>query len=521
MPASTTSSFPTGILGVFLSQSERAPERTVLVVGAQRLTWAELRLKGDRMAAALHALGIRKGDRVGLLTPNSVSWYVFLYAAVRLGAVPVPFDPQMGEYEMAHLFDRVGVRVVLIVPRYRSLRHGEMLARLRPQLPDLQRVVVDGGAADDGFFMPFEALLESGEAHPVPPVPPLDREDSNIFFCTTGSTGMPKIVDVPCKMFDDSAVPNAARWGFAEGDRFLLSMPLYHFAGFGWGFSCLSAGGTIYYGEDFTPSSFLETIGRERVTTLLLTPTLAKILLTHPRFGEARLDSLREVLFTGEYLADALAQKFSEERGLRVVNALGMTETYVFLDWDSVRDRGTSANSLKANASLAVQVRNAQGAECAPNEEGVIHVLGPVMKRYFRLPEVTRETIDAEGWLCTGDLGVRDESGRIRFVGRRKRVIKRGSNLVSPEEIEQFLRTHPACAAVVIDSEPDPLIGERIIAHVQPAEGKTLTNEELVAFCRNQISAYKVPDEFRFMQEVPTTVGKANPTLLRKSAPRA
>src|SRR3990172_4524004 len=127
MPASTTSSFPTGILGVFLSQSERAPERTVLGVGAQRLTWAELRLKGDRMAAALHALGIRKGDRVGLLTPNSVSWYVFLYAAVRLGAVPVPFDPQMGEYEMAHLFDRVGVRVVLIVPRYRSLRHGEML----------------------------------------------------------------------------------------------------------------------------------------------------------------------------------------------------------------------------------------------------------------------------------------------------------------------------------------------------------------------------------------------------------
>jgi fatty-acyl-CoA synthase len=519
MSTSSTSSLPPGILGILLRQREKAPNRMVLAVGSQRLTWAELVLKGDRVAAALHALGVRKGDRVGLLTPNGVSWYLFLYATVRLGAVPVPFDPQMGEFEIVHLFERIGVRVVLIAPRYRSLRHGDILARLRPQLPDLRRLIVDGEAPDDGFVMPLETLL-SGEAGALPPLPTLDREESNVFFCTTGSTGNPKIVDVPCRIFDDNVAANAPRWGFAEGDRFLLSMPLYHFAGFGWGLSCLSAGGSTYYGEDFAPSSFLETIDRERVTSLLLTPTVAKILMTHPKFGQARLDSLRQVVFTGEYLADALAQKFSEERGLHVVNALGMTETFVFLDWDSKRDRGTSANSLCPNGGVEVKLRNAQGAECAPNEEGVVHVRGSVMKGYFRLPEVTRETIDANGWLSTGDLAVRDEHGRIRFVGRRKRVIKRGSNLVSPEEIEQFLRTHPACAAVVIDSEPDPIIGERIVAHVQPAEGRTVTSEDLLAFCRNQISAYKIPDEFCFMTEVPTTVGKANPTLLRKPAPR-
>jgi fatty-acyl-CoA synthase len=451
------------------------------------------------------------------MTPNSVSWYLLLYATVRLGAVPVPLDPQMGEFEIKHLFERIGLRAVLISPRYRALRHGEILDRLRPHLPDLRRVIVDGDVPDDGFMISLGQLVAEGVAPPAPPpMPSLDREDSNIFFCTTGSTGNPKIVDLPCRIFDDNVAENAGRWGFREGDRLLLSMPLFHCAGFGWGLSCLSAGGSSYYGEDFAPTSFLETIGREQASCLLLTPTVAKILLTHPRFGQVRLDSLRQVVFTGEYLADTLAQKFTDALKLHVVNALGMTETFVFLDWDSERDAGTSANSLCPSGGVEVQVRNEKGAECQPNEEGIVHVRRSVMTGYFRLPDVTSETIGADGWLSTGDLAIRDEVGRIRFVGRRKRVIKRGSNLVSPEEIEQFLRTHPACAAVVVESEPDPIMGERIIAHVQPAESKTVTSEELLTFCRGQISSYKIPDEFFFTKEVPTTVGKVNPTLLRR-----
>ncbi|PIP40282.1 hypothetical protein CO110_07065 [Candidatus Desantisbacteria bacterium CG_4_9_14_3_um_filter_40_11] len=138
------------------------------------------------------------------------------------------------------------------------------------------------------------------------------------------------------------------------------------------------------------------------------------------------------------------------------------------------------------------------------------------MKGYFRLKEITAQTIDKEGWLNSGDLAVKNKEGRIKFVGRQKRVIKRGANMVSPEEIEQFLRTHPACAAVIVDSEEDSIIGEKIIAYFQSGDGDTVSKEELRSFCKGKISAYKIPDEFYLVKEVPKTVGKANPTLLKK-----
>jgi fatty-acyl-CoA synthase len=505
-----------GILKVIVDNYNKTPEKLVVGVGKDKLSYNTLINKGDKVAASLYEMGIRRGDRVGLLTQNSVNWYVFLYGVLRLGAIPVPFDPQIAEHEIRYLFDKIGIRVILVMPSFRGLNHKKIIYGLRDVLPDLRKIIVDDECDISDFYLPFQSLFESDACILDQVALFAEREDSNIFFCTTGSTGNPKIVDLPCRITDDNIVQNAEHWGFEEGDKFLLSMPLYHCAGFGWGLSCLSAGGSTYYEEGFSPTTYLETIQRERITKLLMTPTIAKILLTHPRFNEYDISSLNEVVFTGEYLADELANKFINEMNIRVVNALGMTETFVFLDWNSTKVQGSTPNSFMPTPGVEIKVVDENGRECKPNEKGLIHIKNSTMKGYFRLKEITDATLQKDGWLNSGDLGKISEDGRISFVGREKRVIKRGGNLVAPEEIEQFLRTHEACAGVIVDKEEDKVIGEKIIAYFQTADGFHVDSHNLREFCKGRISSYKIPDEFYFVKEIPKTVGKANPTLLRK-----
>lgn len=503
-----------GIIGILFRNYRKDPNRTVIKIGDNSITYEELIRKGTCIASGLYEMGIRKGDRVGLLIPNSVNWYIFMFGILRLGAVVVPFDPQMGEYEIKYLFDRVGIRTVLVPEKYRGLYHHKILYGLKESLPDLKKVIVDGNCVEDDFHMSFNTLLNCNCKN-IPNLI-LSREDSNIFFCTTGSTGNPKIVDIPCRIVNDNMEKNAQRWGFVEGDKFFLSMPLYHAAGFGWGLSSLSAGGSIYYEENFSPTIYLNKIQSEHLSKMLLTPTIAKILLTHPKFKDFDISSMKQLVFTGEYLSDELSLKFVNEFNMRIVNALGMTETFVYLDWDSIRDSGISANNLGTIPGIDVRIVDEDGNEVKNGETGLINIKNSVMKGYFRLEEVTKDTIDKDGWLNSGDLAVIGDDRRVKFIGRKKRVIKRGGNLVSPEEIEQFLRTHSQCAAVIVDSEPDSVIGEKIIAYIQPAEGKKLVKEDIISFCKGKISAYKIPDEIYFINEVPKTVGKVNPTLLKK-----
>lgn len=505
-----------GIFGIIQRNYKKYPNKMVVTIGKEHITYHELIDKGDRVAAALYDMGVRKGDRVGILIPNKINWYIFLYGILRLGAIVVPFDPQMAEHEIKHLFDKVGIRAVLVPTEFRGINHKKIIDGLRNLLPDLKKVIVDGEVEIDDFHSSFESLLASDKSSLEDMQLTMEKEDSNVFFCTTGSTGTPKIVDIPCRIIDDNISKNSERWGFKEGDRFLLSMPLYHAAGFGWGLSCLSAGGSIYYENYFSPSTFLELTQKEDISSLLITPTLAKIILTHPQFDEYDLSSLKSIIFTGEYLADELADKFVNEMNIRVINALGMTETFVYLDWDSTRDKGISPNKLGEIPEIEIKIVDSNGEECKIGEKGNIHIKNSVMKGYFRLKEVTDEVLDEEGWLNSGDLAVRTEDGRVEFVGREKRIIKRGGNLVAPEEIEQFLRTHSLCAGVIVDKEEDLIMGEKIIAYFQMAEGADISKEELRKFCKGRISAYKIPDEFYFLEEIPKTVGKANPTLLRK-----
>lgn len=502
-----------GIFGILYRSFLKNPEKKVIQVGGNALYYKDLIQKGNRVASALFEIGIRKNDRVGILCANSVNWYIFMYAVLRLGAVFVPFDPQLGKYEIKYLFEKTGIRTVLVSPRYRNLKHPETLESLKDELLDLKNVIVDGEYKENNFFLSFEKLKK----HQLIDIPEFEQNDSdsNFFICTTGSSGNPKIVDLSCAFFNFNLM-NAEFYGYREGSKCFLTMPLYHAGGFSWGLSCLSNGGTIYYDEKFRPTNMLETIEAEKITKILTTPTLMKILLSHSNFSKYDTSSVDEIIFTGEVLSDSLISQISEQNDIRLVNALGMSEANVFLLWDSISGKGLPANNFGKIPGIDIKITDENGDNVPIGQKGLIHIKNSIMKGYYGQPEMTKKVISEDNWLNSGDLGLETVDGRIILLGRQKRVIKRGGNLISPEEIEQFLRTHNCVAAVVVDNEQDSLIGEKLIAYIQPVENAKLTKDELLSFCKGNISSYKIPDEFYFIKEIPKSSGKVNPTKLRK-----
>jgi fatty-acyl-CoA synthase len=324
--------------------------------------------------------------------------------------------------------------------------------------------------------------------------------------CTSGTTGNPKIIVVPHLGFLRAQMDMAETIALSPDDRMLLGMPLFHQGGFGMGLQALVAGGEALYRSAFEPEGFLATVAAQRVTACQLSATLAKILLSHPHLERFDLSSLRLAYFAGEVLPDEVAACFWRERRVRVVNIIGSSETATMVMWDSQRDAGRSASEYAPLAFTRIHV------EADGDEPGSLWVASAaLLSSYYGNPEENQRRFrvrDGVRWFDTQDLVRALPDGYVRFVGRRKRAIKRGPNLVHPEEVESFLLTHPAVAAVAVVSAAHPIYGESVVAYVQPAPGAALGRGELLAFCRGNIAAYKMPDRFLVVEVLPVDIGK-------------
>lgn len=506
-----------GAYGIIKKNCDSTPDKEAIIIEGDRATFHSLVSSAEYIASGLCELGIRQGDRVGILLPNSMNWVHSFCGILRLGAVPMPFDPQLGEYEMKVLFNHVGLRALVLTPQYRGVDHLSAVRKLRPLLPDLREIIVDGECVEDHCQLPFSTLLFTDTSVLEKVRVQVNPEDTNLLVCTTGSTGMPKVVDFSYAYTETVYRERAEFYRFDSDDIFLIGMPLYHAAGFNSGFTCLAAGGKVLYKEEFSPVDYLQTIATEKVTKVKLTPTLAKILLSTPNLGQYDLSSLQDCIFAGEYLSDDLAYRFRDELHVRVTNNLGMTEVGPYLTWDSVRDSGVSPSYFSPPPGYEIKILNRAGERCKVSEAGTMWVRGPMMKGYYQSEELTREIIDEDGWLNTGDMGCLCTDGRIALRGRKKRIIKRGANLVYPEEVETFLRTHPDIVAVAVVGEAIEIYGEKIVAYIQPKSDAKMTAGDLLDYCRGQISAYKIPDEFRIVSEIPIRVGKVVAGALRPS----
>ncbi|MGB4094025.1 MAG: class I adenylate-forming enzyme family protein [Ruminococcus flavefaciens] len=503
--------------------AQETPDKVLLRIDDNTLTYSEFMEKTALFGSALKKLGIGENDKVGLVMPNSIEWFIAFWSAVRIGAQPVPMDPQSGSLELSRLIPATTVKVIFAFEKYKANSILGAVSALVPEKISLTKVIcfADENALpkDDCYITADKFVAEYGEKECEIFQPEYLHTMS--LACTSGSTGTPKILSVPSGGFLSTQKDMGDYLEFTSDDVMMLGMTLYHQGGFGMGQQMALKGGTMMYQPQFNPVEFLETVQKYKVNVIQLTSTLAKVLLSTPDFDKYDLSSVRACYFAGEVLPKEIADIFVEKLGIRVINVIGSSETCTMVVWDSARDAGTDPSDFRKLSFTDVRVIDAQHNDVAEGEIGELCVYTDgVITDYFGNPELSAEKIlkDDQGrrWFCTGDLVNKLPNGIVRFAGRSKRIIKRGGNLVHAEEVEACLLTHPKIAAAAVTDEPHPVIGQQIVAYIQPKGDEKVTRGELARYFDGKLSAYKVPDKVVLVEEIPKDIGKIQFKYLRK-----
>jgi fatty-acyl-CoA synthase len=509
------------ILRTILQDAKKYADKPIIHIEERSVVYGDFMRDVAEVARWLEHKGIRPGDKIAIIFPNSVEWYTVFWATVALGARPIPLDPQIGEWELKQLYTLINFKACFIIQKYRANPVAANISNIIKGLQKKPVICIAGDQKNETSFCKWEDVITNQRLKLLPEEVKEDPEGLLMYACTSGTTGNPKIIAVDHHGFFKAQKDMAEYLELDSSDTMLLGMPLYHQGGFGMGVQAVLSCSTVIYQPKFIPVDFLKTIEKRKVTVVQLTPTLAKVLLSVPEFDSFDLSSLRLAYFAGEVLPDDLAARFYRDMGIRVVNIVGSTETATMVVWDSKYDKGCSVNDFRELEFTKVKVVDDNGSQCSTGETGRILIsTDAVLREYYRNPEETGKkimNIDGVRWFDTGDLGMSLSNSRIRFMGRKKRIIKRGSNLVFPEEIEAFLLTHPSINAIAVTKEKNEIIGELIKAYIQPAQHTTLKPGELLSFCRGKISSYKIPDTFCIVDEIPKDIGKVQFKYLKGS----
>jgi acyl-CoA synthetase (AMP-forming)/AMP-acid ligase II len=496
--------------------------RPAIEDGDVRLTFEELGAAGRRASRAFLAEGIRHGDRVAIWAPNVAEWVVAAIGAQSIGAVLVPISTRNKGAETAYALHKSGARVLCTVAGFLATDYVGMLAG--HDLPALERIVMLRGEALGAmawrdFLAAGERIAETDVIARADAVAPDDLAD---MLFTSGTTGRPK--GVLCGHAQNLQVFEVwSGWvGLREGDRYLVVSPFFHSFGYkaGW-LSAVMRGATILPHPVFEAEAVLERIERERISVLPGPPTIYQSLLAVPDFREYDLSSLRLAVTGAAAVPVELVHRMRDDLGFEtVLTAYGLTEsTGVVTVCDPDDDAETIANtSGKAIPGIEVRCVDPDGKEVPRGEPGEIWVRGyNVMRGYFDAEEQTREAIDAEGWLHTGDVGVMDERGYLRITDRIKDMFIVGGFNCYPAEIENLMFAHEAIAQVAVIGVPDPRMGEVGMAFVVAAPGHAPTTDSLKAWCRAAMANYKVPREIAIVPALPLNpAGKVDKVELRR-----
>lgn len=508
------------ILKSILEKNSLSPQKNFLIVEDEICQNKDFIKSIKHLAKGLKDLKVKPGDKIALILPNSVSWYELFWAIVSVGAIPVPLDPQVGEWELRELFSLMDFHVCFITSKYRANNLEESLKKILNNTKLTPYIIVQNGSECTSPFMSWDDFYNK-RPRESEEILITDTPDGLLMYaCTSGTTGNPKIIAVEHAGFYQSQRDMAEYLGLNSKDTMLLGMPLYHQGGFGMGVQAALSGTTLIYQPRFDPIKFLEIIENHKVTHIQLTPTLAKILLTVRNIEQYDLSSLRLAYFAGEVLPDELAARFYEKMNIRVINIIGSSETATMVIWDSQYDKDVKVNDFRTLDFTSVKILSPEGKSVKEGESGriIIHT-DAILREYYKNPQESDKRIlqiEGQRWFDTGDLAQLCPNGRIRFIGREKRIIKRGANLIFPEEIESFLLSHPSINAVAVVKKKHEIIGETIEAYIQAAEGNTLERKDLMKFCVGKISSYKIPDNFILTKEIPKDIGKIQYKYLRE-----
>jgi fatty-acyl-CoA synthase len=506
--------------------AEQWGDADALVSVAQevRWSWRELAHRADEMAAGLLALGLERGDRIGIWSPNCAEWALTQFAAAKIGLILTTINPAYRISELAFMIDKVGMTAVVAAERFKTSDYIAMLEAV--EAPCLKHRILMGGATRPGWisFEELPALASGWERDSVLEIAAaLDCNDPiNIQF-TSGTTGSPK----GATLSHHNILNNGWFVGRAQelgpADRICVPVPLYHCFGMVMGnLAGVTCGATIVYpSAGFDPEATLAAVAQERCTSLYGVPTMFIAELDCPQFEAYDLGSLRTGIMAGSPCPIEVMKQVVEKMHMEGVTiAYGMTETSPVsfqsaLD-DPLERRVSTIGQVQPH--LEVKVIDSEGDVVSRGVPGELCTRGySVMLGYWDDPERTAEAIDAEGWMHTGDLGIIDKQGYGSIVGRIKDMVIRGGENIYPREIEEFLHAHPKVADVQVVGLPDPRMGEEVCAWIRLAAGQTSTEDEIRDFCRDRIAHYKIPRYIRFVDEFPLTVsGKVQKFVIRE-----
>lgn len=509
-------------LGAFFDDMVgKQPDHEALVSRheGQRLSYRELQTASNRLASALLNLGLQPGDRVGIWSHNNVPWVLMQIATAKIGLILVNINPAYRTSEVEYALNKVGVKALVTMARFKSSDYLGMLRELGARrLPLLRHTVwIDkAGEADEDGMQRFSALLASGD----PQDARIARigatlkatEPVNVQF-TSGTTGFPKGATLTHRNILNNGFFIGECMKLTPQDRLCIPVPLYHCFGMVLGnLAVLTHGATIVYPNDgFDPLTVLETVQAERCTGLHGVPTMFIAELDHPRFAEFDLSTLRTGIMAGSPCPTEVMKRVVGQMHLREITiAYGMTETSPVScqsSTDTPQDKRVSTVGT-VQPHLEVKIIDPEtGATVSRGQSGELCTRGySVMHGYWGDEEKTREAIDVEHWMHTGDLATMDDEGYVNIVGRIKDLVIRGGENIYPREIEEFLYRHPKVQDVQVVGLPDKRYGEELCAWIIVKPGQTATEDEIRDFCKGQIAHYKVPKYIQFVSAFPMTV---------------
>ena len=498
-------------LKLMLEQAaKRYGEKTAVALGELRLSYIELDEASNRIANTLIAMGIKKGDRVAMLLPNSPAFAVIYFGIVKTGAIAVPLDTKYKTGELTSLFNHCQPRVLVTESPY--------LEPLIPFLPAFGSIeqVIDLAADDSGRFLSYQEIMTKSSAQRVK-IEPEPADVAHIAY-TSGPAFKPKGVMLTHVRLVRGAEISARGFIQTSNDRVMLfALPMHHAIGLVVILlTSIGKGSTVIIVPGLSIEGLMGAVEREKATIFMGVPfTYALIVRKVEEEGITHdLNSLRICASAGAPLPINIIERFEKHLGLRLIQFYGLTEGTVHVTCQDIDGSGKPGSVGRALPGWRVKVVDDNGRELPPGRPGEIVIKGPTMKGYYRNSEATARTIK-HGWLHTGDIGSMDEDGHLYILGLKKEMlIVKGQNIY-PSDVEAVLLAHHKVAEVAVVGIPDEVRGEVVGAAVRLKAGETATEQEIKKFCLERIANYKVPKKVIFLSSLPGTAdGKVDkPTL--------
>ena len=521
----------------------RYPEKEALVdiSNNKKLSYKQFLGLTNQLAKGFLKLGLEKGEHLALWAPNNSEWIITQFALAKIGGILVSIDTNAQVQQLEYILKQSDSTSLILAESLKGSEYTDAIHRLcpevtvsipgqlnSPKLPELKNIILISDRSSPGMFN-WNEILEAGAD--VPDTLLSERQlcsrqgDVVTILYTSGTTGAPKGVMSTHFGIMNATLASAENQRLTEKDRLCLSVPLSHM------FGCICVtlaavikGATLVIPSNiFDPGRILEAIERERCTAIYGSPSAFIALMEDPRYQNSNLKSLRTGIMGGAQCPMEVMKRVVEEMGAReIVTGYGQTEASSWITMTRPEDSLELRVSTVGKPLPGVEVKIIDpvfGQEVPRGTIGEICGRGFNMKGYYKMPAATANAIDAEGWLHTGDLGTMDTQSYFRISGRMKEVINKGGETIYPTEIEEILFNHPKILNAQVFGIPDRKLGEEVAAWIIPEEGSTVTEEEIVRYCRDKLPASHLPRYMKFVRDFPVTpLGKAQKFKMREMA---